>query len=85
MVGSGDSNLVIFSLTGDMDVNQISKMSNMMKTQEDVQLRKLHDNGLHDVKMYPNPLRAGATMTIEVPAEMANGTATLTEYQWCSC
>lgn len=77
MVGSGDNNLVIFSLTGEMDINQLSKMSSMMRANDNVQLRKLDANGLNDVKAYPNPVRKGGYITVEVPAEMANGTASL--------
>ncbi|MEZ4851172.1 MAG: DUF4252 domain-containing protein [Bacteroidia bacterium] len=77
MVGSSENDLAIFSLTGNMDLEQLSKMSKMMNSKEDTQLKKMYESGLHDIKAYPNPLRAGETLTIEVPAEMTNGTATL--------
>ena len=77
MVGSSEDDLAIFSLTGNMDLEQLSKMSKMMNPKEDTQLKKMYESGLHDIKAYPNPLRAGEHLTIEVPAEMANGTATL--------
>ena len=74
MVGAKQDNLVIFSLTGNMDLAQLSKMSKFMNQDGENGLERLFNNGVHDVKVYPNPVQQGSQLVIEVPEDMVNGT-----------
>lgn len=78
MVAHGNEELVIFSLTGSMDIATLSKMSRLMNTnsdEEDDPLQKLFTN--HELKIYPNPVVRGQELKIEVPLELANGKVSL--------
>jgi hypothetical protein len=77
MVGNGPQEWMVFSLTGNMDINQLSKMSQWMQTDDEGQVRRLFEHGLHEVKVYPNPSRKGEPIVVEVPAGMVDGDAYL--------
>lgn len=77
MVGGNAENLIIFSLTGNMDLNQLSKMSRLMQAEQEAPLSRLFENGIHEVKVFPNPIAKGEPIMIETPAEMAGGMVSL--------
>lgn len=77
MVGTQKDKLAIFSLTGNMDLNQLSKMSSMMKDAGGAELEKMFENGIHEVKVYPNPISTGEELSIELPEDMNSGTVNL--------
>ena len=77
VVGHKEDHLVIFSLTGTMDMKQISKMAKHMHTEGPNQLRKMFDNGMQEIRVYPNPLDKSEALNIQVPTEMTGGTVKL--------
>ena len=77
MVGMGTNEFVAFSLTGNMDLRQISKMSKKIGGNGFEHVGKLFDNGVHDLKVYPNPAKVNSSITVEVPKEMNSGNVTL--------
>jgi len=72
IVGTQHNKLAIFSLTGNMDLSQLSKMLRMMDAGSGKQLTKMFENGIHEIKVYPNPIAKGEQLTIQVPDELAS-------------
>ena len=77
MVGHKEDHLVIFSLTGTMAMDQISKMAKHMHSGSHNQLRKMFDNGMQELRVYPNPVDKTEILNIQVPSEMTGGTVKL--------
>lgn len=77
LVGRGNDEFVVFSLMGEIDLRQLSKMSSKIQQQGFRQMDKMFENGVQDVKVYPNPAQANSEITIEVPEQMIGGMATI--------
>ncbi|MEM7370377.1 MAG: DUF4252 domain-containing protein [Bacteroidota bacterium] len=77
MVGMAPKVFLIFSLTGNMDLSQLSKMSKWIQTKEFDQMKKLSEHKVGEVKVYPNPAKINTQLNLEIPDEMKGGTATL--------
>lgn len=77
MVGLSESDLIILSLTGEMDLRQLSKMTSKVQMEGFDYLSKMDENGMDEIKVYPNPASAGSPFNIEVPESFVGGTATL--------
>lgn len=76
MVGNTDEELIIFSLTGEMDLRQMSRMANKIQAQGFSHMEMLKDNGAGEVKVYPNPSN-GSSLTVKIPNQMIGGSANL--------
>lgn len=81
MVGYAENNLMILSLTGRMDLKQISKMGAKIQMDGFESLGKMTANGADRIKVYPNPVSSDSPVTIEVPEEFIGGDATLVDTQ----
>lgn len=77
MVGIADDDIIIFSLTGDMDLALLSKVGSQIQTDGFEYLEKLDENGLEDLKVYPNPVQANSDLNIEIPEAYIGGTAVI--------
>ncbi len=77
MVGTSDEKeLIIFSLTGQMNLRQLSKMASKIQMDGFAEMAILTESGATEVKVYPNPA-TDEELNIEVPANLVGGTATL--------
>lgn len=77
MVGMGAEEFLVFSLTGNMDLRQLSEMAKWVQAQEFDQMKKLSDHKVGEVNVYPNPAKINTQLNLEIPEEMKGGTATL--------
>ncbi len=77
MVGCNSDKLAIFSLTGNMDLNQLIQMSNMMHIEGDHQIKQLFEHKVHEVTYYPNPIDRGENLVLQLPRELSKGTVSL--------
>lgn len=75
MVGTTDQELIIFSLTGKMDLRELSKMANKMQKVGFSKLDMIEEHGAAHMRVYPNPAHAGHELTVEIPSNMAGGEA----------
>jgi hypothetical protein len=81
MVGYSENSLIILSLTGRMDLKQISKMGAKIQMDGFESLGKMTENGADKIKVYPNPAKSTSPVTIEVPEDFIGGDATLVDMQ----
>lgn len=65
------------TLTGEMALRHIAKLSQHLATEGNNTLTKLHEVGLDELSLYPNPISEGATLTVKVPESLIGGTGTL--------
>lgn len=77
MVGIADENLIIFSLTGDMDLGQLSRVGSQIQAEGFQYLEKLDENGMDELKVYPNPVKENSDLNIVIPEEYIGGTAVI--------
>lgn len=77
MVGTTDQELFIASITGEMNLRDLSKMANKIQSSGFSHMKMLEDHGAADLKIYPNPAVAGGTLTVELPSHLIGGNATL--------
>ena len=77
MVGIADDDIIIFSLTGDMDLALLSRVGSQIQTDGFEYLEKLDENGLDDLKVYPNPVQTNTNLNIEIPEAYVGGTAVI--------
>ncbi len=72
-----DKTLVAFELTGEIDLNEVSKLAN--KIQDSKISEKIFKNevDLSGVKIYPNPIKQGQKANIDIPQGMKGGKLTI--------
>jgi len=70
MVAMGPKELVVFSLEGNMELDQILKMASIIQQDKFSDLEKLEENGFTEIKLYPNPAQNGENITLEVPESL---------------
>lgn len=70
MLGKHEDKLVIFSLTGNMELRKISEMAKLMNEAAGGEFQKMLDSGLDEVSIYPNPLNRGDELQIKIPQEL---------------
>jgi hypothetical protein len=79
MVGYSENSLMILSLTGRMNLKQISKMGAKIQMEGFESLGKMTENGADRIKCYPNPVQSTSPVTIEVPENFIGGDASLVD------
>lgn len=77
MIGIAGDDLIILSLSGRMDLNQIGSMGSQIQTSGFQYLEKLESSDLEEIKVYPNPARTGDDLNIQVPERFVGGDARL--------
>ncbi len=77
MVGAAEKHLIIFSLTGNMDLRQIAEMGSKLQGDGLSHMKKLKDKKLSEVKVYPNPVERGGSINVELPEELLNADMTI--------
>jgi len=81
MVGFSENNLMVFSLTGNMNLKELSKMGSKIQMDGFGHLGKISENGADMIKVYPNPAKEGDAVNIEIPEDFKGGDATLFDLQ----
>ncbi|MFK7972245.1 MAG: DUF4252 domain-containing protein [Bacteroidia bacterium] len=77
MIGSVENTLIIASVTGAMELSKLGKFSKKLGGNGFENMGKLFDNGVQDMRVFPNPSKTNSTITVEVPDEMQQGKVTL--------
>ena len=77
MVGTTEAEFIVFSLTGKMNLRDLSKMTSKMQNMGFSKLDMIEKHGAAHLEVYPNPSSAGDEMTIKVPEHLMNGEARL--------
>ena len=77
MVGIADDDLIIFSLTGDMDLGQLSRVGSKIQADGFQYLEKLDENVMDELKVYPNPVQENNDLNIVIPEDYIGGTAVI--------
>ena len=70
---AADSEFVVFHLIGEIDLNEISKLTSKLQNDHLGSIQGLSDLGLDNVKVYPNPVKKGSEVNLEVPEKMVGG------------
>ncbi len=76
-IGTDNENFVVFSLTGEMDLEQIGKMASQINLDGFDELETIESYDISSVKVFPNPVQGSERISIEIPSEMDNAKATL--------
>lgn len=77
MIGHKKGELLILSLTGQMRLQDLYRMARHIDVATAEPVRKLSEQGMEDLKVYPNPAEAGQALMIEVPESLIGGEAIL--------
>ncbi len=75
--GAGTDDFVIFTLVGEMRLDQIGEMINKIDDQGFEALKEIDIKIGDEVKVYPNPVNSSGQLSIDIPDEMLGGTATV--------
>ena len=81
MLAISGEDLIIMSISGRMDLRQLSKMGHQIQTEGFEHFQKMEDSGMEDIKVYPNPARSGSELNIKVPEQFVGGEASLLDLQ----
>lgn len=76
-IGTPDEGFVVFSLTGNMDLEQIGKMASQIQMDGFNKMETIETYDVTSVKVYPNPIRGNDDFTLELPEELEGATVTL--------
>jgi hypothetical protein len=71
---ASDSGFVVFTLVGEIDINEVGKLVN--KIQDEKMMGNLLGTKkveIEEVKVFPNPSKKNATTTIEIPENLIGG------------
>jgi hypothetical protein len=77
MVGGGKEHFAVASLTGDMDLRKIGKMTHKFREEGLGDFSKVFDHGADQIRVYPNPAGRGEEVMMNVPEGMIGGTAVI--------
>ncbi|NND93525.1 MAG: DUF4252 domain-containing protein [Flavobacteriales bacterium] len=77
MLGYTTDDLIIMSISGHMDLRQLSKMGSRIQTEGFEHFKKIEDSGMDQIKIYPNPAQSGQQFNIQVPENFVGGEASL--------
>lgn len=72
-IAGGSDEFVIFSLLGQMDLDQIGDMISKIDDQNFGALKDVNLSKVEEVKVYPNPVNTANQFTIDIPDEMIGG------------
>ena len=70
---AADSEFVVFDLVGEIDLNEISKLTSKLQDEHLGKIQGISSLGMDDVKVYPNPVKRGNEVNVDVPENMIGG------------
>jgi len=76
-IGTPDEGFVVFSLTGNMDLEQIGKMASQIQMDGFNKMETIDTYDVTAVKVYPNPIRGNGSFNLELPEELDGASVTL--------
>lgn len=72
-IGTTDSTFVVFSLLGNMNIDQISKITEMIQEKKELPISATRSKAITEFKVYPNPVAKSSILKINVPEDMVGG------------
>jgi len=76
---SADNELMVFSLTGEMQLDMISHIVESVDISGNKSLSKLKSYESLDFEVYPNPVKSESELQITIPQQLINGKGTLVD------
>ncbi len=76
IAGTQDNNFIVASLLGNIDLNEAGKLASMVANTQNTKTSGIINPD--NLKVYPNPAKKGASVTIEVPNELKGGVLRIT-------
>lgn len=76
-IGTPENGFLVFSLTGNMDLEQIGKMASQIQMDGFNKMETIETYDVTAVKVYPNPIRGNGDFTLELPDELEGAKVTL--------
>lgn len=70
---ASDSEFVVFTLVGEIDIKEIGTLVNKLQDDKVGKMLGTQKVDFNDVKVYPNPAKKGQTNTVEVPENLIGG------------
>jgi len=78
-LGTDNSEFLVFTLTGEMDLNKVGEIVSDINLDGRDRLETLEDLEIDDLKIYPNPSSRNGEVTLEIPKQFKGGTATVVD------
>jgi len=75
-IGSGDTEFVVFSILGDMALQDIGKIANQVNMGH-LEKTNLEDVNISEVKLYPNPISSTSQLTVSLPDNLIDGVGSI--------
>ena len=72
-LGAHDDEFIVFSLVGEMPLDLLSQAISKIQSDDMKVLQKLSDNKVSQLKVFPNPVGADNTISLEIPEGMKGG------------
>ncbi len=76
-IGKESDNFVVFSITGEMDLNKIGKLASKIQMEGLNKIEAIDTYDVSAVKVFPNPAKGSGNVTLELPSEWNDANATL--------
>ena len=76
-LGVDDKDFVVFSLTGEMRLEQIGDIIGKIQSEKMNPLKPLSDSGVADMRVYPNPVNTQNSFSVDIPEGMMGGKITM--------
>lgn len=73
-IGQVDTSFVAFSLIGNISMDQLSDITEMIQKQDAMPFTKEEKQNLVDFKVYPNPVAKSSMLKVDVPKDLIGGT-----------
>lgn len=76
-VGASTDDFVLFTLLGEMQLDQIGSMISKIEDQDFSMLKDVNISSGSDISIYPNPVNTSGSISVDIPDDLQGGTATL--------
>ena len=72
-IGNADSTFVVFSLLGQLDMDDISEVTEMIRDKKELPFTKQETQNAIAYKVYPNPVSNNGSIKVDIPEHMVGG------------
>lgn len=76
-IGADEGDFFVFSLLGEMRLDQIGEMINKVQSDNFSPLKPISDSGVSEMSVYPNPVNINNSFQVDVPEGMIGGRVSL--------
>lgn len=72
-IGTEENSFIVFSLLGNIDVNELSVITDMIQEKNPLPINKERTKAIEKFKVYPNPVASSSVLNVEVPENLIGG------------